>query len=125
MDSKVRQAHPIDSKRFCWIVFTLLLAGCTSFDQSDDGDSKSVLLGKTFTITLPALAEERRPHVEKENFVRFLEVQRDSPRGMDTFEFKAIGVGETAIHIPQTISSSEETKDFILNLKVVLGGSPY
>ena len=115
----------MDSKSTRWIVFTLFLAGCTSFDQSDDGDSKSVLLGKAFTITLPALTETRRAQVDRENIVRFVEVQRDSPRGMDTFEFKAIGVGETAIHIPQTVSSSEETKDFILTIKVVLGGSPY
>jgi paraquat-inducible protein B len=113
------------SKKSRLIVLALLLTGCTSFDQSDDGDSKQVLLGKTFTITLPALDEARRAQVEKENIVRFVQVQRGSPQGMDTFEFKAIGVGETGIHIPLVISTSEETKDFVLTIKVVLGGTPY
>jgi hypothetical protein len=114
----------MDWNRSRLIVFACLLAGCTSFDQSDDGNSKHVLLGKTFTITLPALAEARAAQVEKETIVRFVEVRRDSPRGMDTFEFKAIGVGETEIHIPQVLASSE-TKDFVLTISVVLGGTPY
>jgi hypothetical protein len=115
----------MDSNRSRWSILILLLAGCVSFDQADDGDSKQVLLGKTFTITLPAMAEERRAQVEKEDIVRFLKVERDSPRGMDTFEFKAIGVGGTGIHIPLLVSSSEESKDFVLTIKVVLGGTPY
>ncbi|HLY74866.1 MAG TPA: hypothetical protein VKU80_12175 [Planctomycetota bacterium] len=119
------QEHPRRFKKSRLILLAVLLAGCTSFDQSDDGDSKHVLLGKNFTITLPALEEARRAQVEKENIVRFVKVQRDSPQGMDTFEFKAIGVGETGIHIPLTITSSEDSKDFVLTIKVVLGGTPY
>ena len=111
--------------KFCWILYALLLGGCTSFDQSDDGDSKRVLLGKTFTITLPALEEGRKAQVEKPNIVRPVDVERDSPRGMDTFNFKAIGVGETDIRIPLTISSAEDSKQFVLTIRVVLGGSPY
>src|SRR5579862_7302069 len=111
--------------RSCWILCTVLLSGCTSFDQSDDGDSERVLLGKTFTVTLPALEEGRTPLVGKPNIVRFLDVQRDSPRGMDTFNFKAIGVGETDIRVPLTVSSAEDSKQFVLTISVVLGGSPY
>jgi hypothetical protein len=119
------QHHPKVSSGSGLIVFILLLAGCTSFDQSDDGDTKHVLLGKTFTIALPTMTEARRAQVGKENIVRFVEVQRDSPRGMDTFDFKAIGVGETEIHIPLTVSSAEDSKEFVLTIKVVLGGTPY
>jgi|SRR5579862_5721558 len=102
----------------------VLIAGCTSFDQSDDGTSREVLLGKLFTVALPALAQPRAAQVQKENIVRFVVVHRNSPLGMDTFEFKAVGTGETDIHIPKAPTPSEGS-DFVLTVKVVLGGTPY
>ena len=110
----------------------LLLAGCASFDQSDESDSRNVLLGKslgvllgrTFTISLPAVAEERTPAVAKESVARYLEIKRDPAAGVDIFQFKAVGVGETEIRISKG-STSSGPPDYVFSVKVVLGGSPY
>lgn len=116
--------YPVASTKSSLILFALLMTGCTSFDQTDDGNSKEVLLGKTFTISLPSVAEPRESHIAKQSVARFVGSQRVFPGGMETFEFKAIALGETEIRIPLEIQSSE-SKDFVLTIRVVLGGSPY
>jgi hypothetical protein len=107
----------------CWILFALLVAGCTSFDQSDEGDSKKILLGKTFTIALPAIDEVRRPRIANEGLVRFVGIQRDPSNGIDTFNFKAIGMGETEIFIPKS-SAASGAPEYVFPVNVVIGGSP-
>jgi hypothetical protein len=104
----------------------LFLAGCTTFDSTDDGDNKKILLGKTFTISLPASEEKRTPAFVKEAIIQYRECRRDPSTGMDVFEFKAVGLGETEIRIPKgpSLSSTPEA-DFVLTARVVLAGSPY
>jgi hypothetical protein len=108
--------------KFRGVLVILLLSGCTSFDASDLGDTKEVLLGKEFRISLPGSSGERIPQVEKIDIARFERIQRDTSSGMDTFEFRAIGVGETRIKIPA--ASSSPLPEYAITIKVLLGGSP-
>jgi hypothetical protein len=96
-------------------------SGCTSFDASDDGGSKDVLLGKIFTISLPATPQDRAPEISPESFVRFLAFRRDSNTNQDVFEFKAIKVGEAKIKIPLP-STGADQRTYVLTVDVVLGG---
>ena len=106
-----------------WIIPVLVaLSACTSFDESDNGDSSKVLLGKTFTVSLPTQLTERIPQIEKSEIVRFLDCRRNTSAGLDIFEFKATGLGESQIHISR--DTDPKTPDYVITIKVVLGGSP-
>lgn len=109
--------------RWGGILGILIFSACTSFDQSDDGGSSKVLIGETFTVTLPSQPAERIPRIEKDDVVTFLAFRKNPSTDEDVFVFKAIGVGESAIHISK--GSASQSPDFLITIKVVLGGSPY
>lgn len=96
-----------------------LVSGCTSFDHDNDGTSRRVLLGKEFTITMPASDDAVNPRIEDLRIACFLEHSQDSG-GKNVYRFKATQVGETEIRIPRVGHGSE----FVMTITVVLGGIP-
>ncbi len=93
--------------------------GCTSFDHENDGTSRRVLLGKEFTITMPASEEAVHPKIEDLRVACFLEHSQDAV-GKNVYKFKATHAGETEIRIPRSDGSSE----FVMTITVVVGGVP-
>jgi len=100
------------------IVALCLLAGCTSFDHDNNDTERKVLLGKEFTITMPASEEAVHPTIEDLRIVCFLEHSQDSG-GKNVYRFKATQAGATEIRIPRSNGA-----EFMMTIKVVLGGVP-
>src|ERR1051325_9204525 len=95
-------------------MLVLFMCGCggLAFDETDDGSTKEVFLGTTFSVSLPALSEERRP-VTKGTIIRFLGRRQDESTKGDVFEFEAKGLGQDQIRIP-----SASGKDYVLTVKI-------
>jgi hypothetical protein len=102
----------------------LVAMGCTSFDADNEGGSRRVLLGKTFTISLPGASAIRIPVVSRPEVVRFLDRQEDPANDLSVFLFKAIGAGEADITIPKA-NAAPNTPPFTMTIEVTLGGQPY
>jgi len=105
------------------VPLSMIWGGCTSFDASDKDDTRSVLLGKKFTISLPASEGQSVPRIANEAIARFLGCKPDPSSGLIVYEFQTAGVGETEIHIPK--QSAPGLPDFVMTVKVVLGGTPF
>jgi hypothetical protein len=105
-------------RRF-WIVALCLTAGCTSFDHDNNGTSRRVLMGKQFTITMPAADQPVSPQIDDPRVAVFLEHSLDSDR-RNVYRFRATQVGETDIHI----SHGNGTPEFVMTIEVTLGGTP-
>jgi len=103
-----------------WILAFCLMAGCTSFDHDNNGTSRRLLLGKQFTITMPASEEPAHPQIDDPRVACFLEQSQEPGTGNNVYKFKATQVGETDIRIPRGNGAPE----FVMTITVVLGGSP-
>jgi hypothetical protein len=101
------------------ILAVCLAAGCTSFDHDNNGTSRRVLLGKQFTITMPASEQPTHPQIDDPRVALFLEHSVEDGTGKNVYTFKATQVGETEIHIAHTDGSP----DFVMTIVVVLGGT--
>ena len=101
----------------------LVAMGCTSFDADNEGGSRRVLLGKTFTISLPGASDIRIPVVSRPDVVKFLDRKEDPAADMSVFLFKAIAVGEADITIPKA-NVAPNTPPFTMTIEVTLGGQP-
>jgi hypothetical protein len=105
------------------VLFGTLLSGCTSFDTSDAGDTRSVLMGKKFTISVPVAEGQNTPRIDNEAIARFLGCKPDPSSGMNIYEFQTTGLGETEIHIPK--GSPSTAPEFVMKVRVILGGQPF
>ena len=102
------------------ILALCVAAGCTSFDHTNHETSRRVLLGKQFTIAMPASEDPVRPQIDDPRVALFLEHSVEEGTGKNVYKFKATQAGETDIHI----SHGNGTPDFVMTIVVVLGGSP-
>jgi hypothetical protein len=96
------------------VALQLSVGGCAGvvFHQEDDGRTKEVFVGTTFSVSLPPPSEDRRPEL-KGTIIRFLGRHEDGSSKGDVFEFKAVGLGEDHIRIP-----SSSGRDYVLCVKV-------
>ena len=96
------------------VLLLMALVGCSGlvFNESDDGKTKEVLVGTTFSVSLPPPSEERQP-VMKGTIIRFVRRRQDDNTKGDVFEFEAKGLGQDQIRIPSAFG-----KDYVLTVRI-------
>jgi hypothetical protein len=103
----------------------LLLGGCAAdrFTESDEGTTKVVTRGDTFSISLAstAAAPPPEPHVEGA-YLRFVGRRSDVESGRDVFQFSAEGVGEAEIRIRPPGTPAGSPSEYVLRVRVDPGG---
>jgi hypothetical protein len=119
-----RRLEPMRLRHPIFAFLGLLAMGCTSFDVNNEGGSRRVLLGKTFTISLPGASQVRLPAVARPDVVTFVDRKEDPASDQSIFLFKAIGVGESEITIPK-VNAPPGSPPFSMTIEVTLGGQPY
>lgn len=98
------------------------LSCAASFTEADDGSAERVLIGRDFTVSLPAVERPRLPLVEDERIVHCVGAHLDAGSGREIFDFKAVAAGETVIRIKRS-SKSTDPRTFEFTVRVVLGGA--
>lgn len=96
------------------VLLTALLGGCAglAFNEADNGQTKDVFVGTTFSVSLPAPSQYREPEL-KGTIIRFQGRRADESTKGDIFEFKAEGLGEDEIRI-----RAASGKDYVLHLRI-------
>jgi hypothetical protein len=96
----------------------IALGGCADivFSEADEGQTRDLFLGTTFSVSLPASSEERRPQL-KGTIIRFLGCHLDESTGRDVFEFKAQGLGEDTIGIRRA-HGGPAGKEYFLHVRI-------
>jgi hypothetical protein len=104
------------------LVGVLLLGGCATdrFTESDEGKTKVVTRGGTFSISLET-TPSAEPRIEGA-FIRFLGRRSDLEAGRDVFQFSAEGVGEAEIRIRPPGTAAGAPSEYVLRVRVVPEG---
>lgn len=94
--------------RISWGAASALLGGCAGlmFTEADQGQTKEISRGASFTISLPAAqsATWAEPKIQG-TFIRLVDRHMEASTGREVFEFKAERLGEGDLRIPPLSSS--------------------
>jgi hypothetical protein len=105
----------------------LLSTGCSSgpFTEADEGTSREVDQGATFSISLAASPSSpaRAPRIQGA-YLRYGGRRLDEATGREIFQFVAEGVGESEIRIGPPGAPDGVPSDFVLRVTVIPSHAP-
>jgi hypothetical protein len=99
----------------------LVLSGCAEaiFSESDEGATRELSQGSSFTVSLPAgeAPGPGEPKIEG-TFIRYLGRSLDADGRWGMYRFSAEGIGEAVIRIPRAQSPANATPEFVLRILI-------
>jgi hypothetical protein len=111
---------PVLERGLFAVPILLVLGGCaeTVFSDADEGATRELRQGSSFSVSLPAGGSPAAgdPKIEGA-FVRYLGRSLDE-EGRAIYRFGADGAGEAVIHIPRAGSPTDATPAFVLRVLI-------